>query len=79
MESVLFVFLYESFQVDSWYTGVANNRPATELRKFFACTESTNALIVLGVQADKNRREARVEGRVCNSYILRRHRKVKKI
>ena len=53
MESVLFVFLYESFQVDSWYTGVANDRPATELRKFFACTESTNALIVLGVQANK--------------------------
>ena len=24
-----------------------------ELRKFFACTESTNALIVLGVQANK--------------------------
>ena len=28
-------------------------RSATELRKFFACTESTNALIVLGVQANK--------------------------
>ena len=53
MESVLFVFPYESFQVDSWYTGVANDRTATELRKFFACTESTNALIVLGIQADK--------------------------
>ena len=53
MERALFVFLYESFQVDPGYTEVTNNRPATELRKFFACTESTNALIVLGIQADK--------------------------
>ena len=53
MERALFVFLYESFQVDPRYTEVTNNRPATDLRKFFACTESTNALIVLGVQANK--------------------------
>ena len=40
-------------QADPDYIGVSNDRSSTELRKFFACTESTNALIVLGVQAHK--------------------------
>ena len=40
-------------QADPDYIGVSNDRSSTELRKFFACAESTNDLIVLDVQAYK--------------------------
>ena len=40
-------------QADPDYIGVSNDRSSTELRKFFAYTESTNDLIVLDVQAYK--------------------------
>ena len=60
MESALFVFLYESFQVDPGYTEVTNNRPATELRKFLPVQKAQTPLSCLAYRQIKPQRS---EGR----------------